>query len=156
MSKKKDEVIKLLEEGLKGKEIAKRTGYTPSRVSQIKKALENGKENLPTTPDTEIIKSQAPPTPIINDWIEEQLKETMTQCLDNLKEGIKTDQNTVDCIMLIAQLMRYMYDPLNTKPPGLGNSKGIDGGQDTGGATPRSESFMERVERLSGRTGDND
>ena len=156
MSKKKDEVIKLLGEGIKGKEIAKRTGYTPSRVSQIKKALENGKENLPTTPDTEIIKSQAPPTPIINDWIEEQLKETMTQCLDNLKEGIRTDQTTVDCIMLIAQLMRYLYDPLQTGRHGFTGSETTDGKQDAGTTAASGLSFVDRLERLSDRSGDDD
>ena len=150
---KKTRVIELLREGLKGTVIAERTGYTPSRISQIKKELE---KDLPIeVAATEIKPSEAPP-PKIHDWIEEQLKEAMLQCIDNLRTGIKTDPTTVDCIMLIAQLMRYMYDPMGTQPERLGSSETTDAGQDLGTPTPRGSNFMERLAEISGRTGNND
>ena len=152
MEKNKTRVIELLREGLKGTVIAERTGYTPSRISQIKKELE---KDLPVeVTATEIKPSEAPPP--INDWIEEQLKEAMLQCLDNLRTGIKTDPTTVDCIMLIAQLMRYMHDPMGTQPERLGSSETTDARQDLGTATPRGGNFMERLAAISGRTKHND
>lgn len=165
--KNKNTVITLLSQGeLTGREIAQRTGFVPSRVSQIKKEWEQNGKHLPTPaeperthPDTSTSRVQSenlPATVEVPNWVESQLQEAMIQCIENLKQGIPTDQTTIDCIILIATLMKELYyAPLPTQPSGFRGSEEPNDEQDTGSAVGNRISFMERVAKLSSGAGNN-
>ena len=145
MKKNRAEVIRLLGEQARVSDIAERTGYTKQRIYQIKKELENQSENLPV-PQQQSNLTEREPDPVAKDWIEELLKEAGKQCLANLKDGIKTDQATIDCIMVIAQTARRLYEPtVYTHESGLGESETPDAEQD---ATPTGQSLEERFRHL--------
>ena len=156
MKKNKSEVIRLLGEKARVSDIAQQTGYTKQRIYQIKKELETQTENLPATQEqSNLIERE--PDPVAKDWIEKLLKEAGKQCLNNLKEGIKTDQATIDCIMLIAQTARRLYEPtIYANPPGLGESEDADDEQEPAPTGQSLEARFAEIDRMAQGTGDID
>lgn len=157
MKEKRQKVITLLRQETPVKEIAEQTGYTKQRIYQIKKELGNPSENLPATTEQSNLTAREPDPPIAKDWIEELLKEAGKQCLSNLQAGIKTDQATIDCIMLIAQTARRLYEPtVYANPDGLGESETPDAEPNPAPTSDSLEERFRRIDRMAQGAGDTD